>query len=123
MLESFPIALMVGTALGILSGLGVGGGSLLLLWLTLVLGMDPGIARGINLVFFLPGAVIACLFRLKQGVLQWKVIVPAAIGGCIAAFIGAHIGFALPMEALKKGFGVLLILTGLRELLYRTKTK
>ena len=106
MLESFPIALMVGTALGILSGLGVGGGSLLLLWLTLVLGMDPGMARGINLVFFLPGAVIACLFRLKQGVLQCTVIVPAAIGGVIPACLGAHIGFAVPKDALNKGSGV-----------------
>lgn len=52
MLESFPVALLVSTLLGCLSGLGIGGGSLLILWLTLVLKVDPIVARQINLLFF-----------------------------------------------------------------------
>ena len=58
MLESLPVTLLVATILGFLTGLGVGGGSLLILWLTIVLGMDQATARGINLLFFLPAAVI-----------------------------------------------------------------
>ena len=56
MLESLPVMLLVGIVLGVLSGLGIGGGSLLILWLTFVLGMDHETARGINLLFFVPSA-------------------------------------------------------------------
>lgn len=122
MLESWPVALLVGTVLGYLSGLGIGGGSLLILWLTMVLGMDHGTARGINLLFFLPAALVACLFRWKQGAVKLKNILPAILAGCIAAGVGSWIGTHLDLELLKKLFGGLLILTGLRELLYRPRT-
>jgi len=54
MLESFPVLLAIGSVLGFLAGLGVGGGSLLMLWLTLVIGTDHSVARNINLLFFIP---------------------------------------------------------------------
>lgn len=122
MLESWPVALLVGTLLGYLSGLGIGGGSLLILWLTMVLGMDHGTARGINLLFFLPAASVACLFRWKQGAVKLKNILPPIIAGCIAAAAGSWIGTHPDLQLLKKLFGGLLILTGLRELLYRPRT-
>lgn len=121
MLESLPVTLLVGTVLGFLTGLGVGGGSLLILWLTVVLGMDPNTARGINLLFFLPSALIACLFRWKQGLIPWKKILPAILAGCLAAGLFSWLSGFLPMDLLKKLFGGLLIITGLRELLYRPK--
>ena len=52
---------------GFLSGLGVGGGSLLMLWLTTVIHMDYAVAKTVNLLFFLPTALIATLFHKKQG--------------------------------------------------------
>lgn len=122
MLESWPAALIVGTVLGNLSGLGIGGGSLLILWLTIVLGMDHRIARGINLLFFLPAATVACIFRWKQGAVKLKTILPAIIAGCIAAAVCSWVGVLLDLELLKKLFGGLLIITGLRELFYRPKT-
>ena len=67
MLESFPVVLIVGTVLGFLAGIGVGGGSLLILWLTLALGMAHPQARVINLLFFLPSAVIASFFPVEAG--------------------------------------------------------
>lgn len=122
MLESWPAALIVGTVLGYLSGLGVGGGSLLILWLTIVLGMDHKIARGINLLFFLPAATVACMFRWKQGAVKLKTILPAIIAGCIAAAVCSWVGTQLDLALLKKLFGGLLLITGLRELFYRPKT-
>ena len=89
MLDSLPIALAVGTLFGFLAGLGIGGGSLLILWLTAVLGMEPSTSRGINLLFFLPAACIACLFRFRQGTLHWKRVVPAIAGGCAPAAPGS----------------------------------
>lgn len=111
--------LAVGTVLGFLTGLGVGGGSLLILWLTILAGVDQSIARGINLLFFLPSALIACCFRWKQGTLQLRKILPAIIAGCAAAGLFAWLGQNIHAEVLKKLFGVLLLFTGLRELLYR----
>ena len=116
MLESLPVALIVGTVLGFLSGLGIGGGSLLILWLTVVLGMEHSAARGINLLFFLPAAAIACVFRWKQGAVKLRNVLPAMIAGCIAAAVFSLIGTGMDMTLLKKLFGGLLIVTGIREL-------
>ena len=121
MLESFPVIILVGTLLGFLSGLGIGGGSLLIIWLTVILGMDHTSARSINLLFFLPSALIACIFRWKQGAIRWKKILPAMVSGCIAAAIFSWLGGMFQIELLKKLFGGLLILTGLRELFYRPR--
>lgn len=121
MLESLPVTLIVGTLLGFLSGVGVGGGSLLILWLTLVLGMDHSAARGINLLFFLPAAGIACFFRIRQGAVRLKAVSPAILGGCLAAAVFSWIGTLLDLTLIKKLFGVLLIATGLRELFYKPK--
>lgn len=121
MLNSFPCAVAVGTILGFLSGLGTGGGSLLILYLTLVLQMPQTDARAINLLFFIPSALIACLFRWKQGALPLKKILPAILAGSAAAAVFAYIGDSWDASLLKKGFGLLLVLTGLRELMLRPK--
>ena len=121
MLESWPIELLVGTVLGFLSGLGVGGGSLLILWLTLVLKMPQAEARGINLLFFLPSAAIACLFRWKQGRLDIKKVLPAIIAGSLMSGIFTFLSAEMDLKILRKLFGILLLVTGFRELLYKPK--
>ena len=121
MLSSFPIAMIAGLLLGFLAGLGVGGGSLLILWLTLALGMDQPTARAINLMFFICAAVSVSVFRWKQGTLQIKAILPAVLAGCVAAGLFSWLGTRLDTELAKKLFGVLLLLTGLRELFYRPR--
>lgn len=121
MVESLPVVLIVGTAMGFLTGLGIGGGSLLILWLTMVVDMDPVTARAINLLFFLPSAIIACFFRWRQGLIPWKIIFPAIIAGAVSAALFSWLGSRLDVSLLKKLFGGLLILTGLRELFYKGK--
>ena len=121
MLNSLPVSLIVGTLLGFLSGLGIGGGSLLILWLTMVLNLDPVTARGINLLFFLPAAVVACAFRVRQGSLRIRPLLPAIIAGCAAAALFSWISTALDVEILRKCFGVILIITGLREVFKKSK--
>lgn len=117
------IPLLIGTALGFLSGLGIGGGSLLILWLTLALDMAPEAARTLNLLFFIPSALTAGYFRWRQGVIPFRKILPAIISGCITAFIFSRLSIGLNTSLLKKLFGGLLIVTGLRELLYKPKAK
>lgn len=121
MLESLPVTLLIGTVLGFLSGLGIGGGSLLILWLTLVLNADPATARQINLLFFIPSALIAIYFRWKQGSVPIIKILPAILGGCIAALFASILSMNWDIALLKKLFGGLLIVTGIRELLYKPK--
>lgn len=121
MLDNLYIMIAVGSLLGFLSGLGVGGGSLLMLWLTLVLNMEHSVARSINLIFFIPSAIIASLFRWKQGTLDFKKILPAVIGGCISAAVFSVISRHIDISLIKKLFGVLLLLTGIRELIYRPR--
>ena len=121
MLNSFPMAIFAGTVLGFLAGLGVGGGSLLMLWLTLVLGFPHTTARSINLLFFIPTALISSFFRRKQGTLHYKKLLPAIILGITAAAAAGMLSRQLDMTLLKKMFGGLLLLTGLRELFYRPR--
>ena len=121
MVNSPILAVAVATALGFLAGLGVGGGSLLILWLTLVLDMVHPQARILNLLFFIPSAVIASLFRWKQGSLALRKVLPAIVAGCISAAVFSLVSQSLDMTVLKKLFGGLLLLTGLRELFYKPK--
>ena len=115
------LTLPVATLLGFLAGIGVGGGSLLMLWLTLVIGMEYAAARIINLLFFLPSAIIATLFRKKQGKVSFRKVLPAMIAGCIAAALFSYVGKRFDTELLKKIFGGLLLFTGTRELFYRPR--
>lgn len=121
MLNSIPFSIIVGVVLGFLTGLGTGGGSLLVLWLTLVLHMDPAQARLINLMFFLPAAIIATFFHWRQGRVPFKKILLPTLSGCIAAAAFAFIGQKMNTESLKKLFGVLLLFIGAKELFYRPR--
>lgn len=113
--------LPVAVVLGFLAGLGVGGGSLLMLWLTIVMGMEYSTARIINLLFFLPSALVATLFHRKQGTVSLKKILPAIIVGCVLAAISSFVGKKIDTSLLRKLFGGLLLITGLRELFYRPR--
>lgn len=119
MLNSIPVCLLVGTVLGFLAGLGVGGGSLLLIWLTVIVGIPQDQARAMNLLFFLPAAIISCLFRWKQGSLPGKKLPLPILAGCLAA--GILGSMEINETLLRKGFGILLLITGFRELFYRPR--
>lgn len=121
MLDSFGFCVVIGMLLGFLAGLGVGGGSLLLLWLTIILGVGQSTARSINLLFFIPSAVTASLFRIRHMALPVKRILPALVTGPIAAAAATWIGLRIDTEMLRTGFGVLLLITGVRELFYKPK--
>ncbi len=121
MLNSFWIAVLVGAILGFLSGLGIGGGSLLLLWLTMISGMAQEQARIINLMFFIPCASIACLFRWKDGKLKAKNALPPMLTGLCGAFLGNMVSQGLDTDLFRKFFGIFFIVCGIREICYRPR--
>ena len=113
--------LLIATILGFLTGLGIGGGSILILWLTFVLKMDSFTARGIVLLFFIPAAVISSIFRWKQGTLSITSSLPAMFSGCIAAILFSILSTTVDPHVLDKIFGIILIGAGIRELFYKKK--
>ena len=108
-------------ALGFLSGLGVGGGSLLILYLTVVLQMDPSSARTLNLLFFLPTAASALVCHWKNGYLHRPTLRSAAWPAVLLAILGAWISTSMDVEILRKPFGVYLLLSGVMLLLPQKK--
>lgn len=119
MLDSGIVSFAVALVLGFLAGLGVGGGSLLIMWLTLVLGMEHPQARIINLLFFIPAALISSFFRWKQGSLNLKPVLPSVIAGCISAGVFSMISRHLDTGIVQTIFGIILLLAGIRELWYK----
>lgn len=115
------IPVLVSTVLGFLAGMGVGGGSLLLLWLTQVVGMAHPQARILNLLFYLPAAIVATVFHKKANKLDRTIILSGAVTGCTLSVIFSILSRFLDIELLKKMLGGLLILTGLREVFYRPR--
>ena len=112
---------LISTVLGFLSGLGIGGGSLLILYLTIVLGQSQEAARAMNLLFFIPSALIASLFHIHQGSVNLKDILPGILAGCLTAALSSLASGFLDTRLLRKLLGGLLIVTGIRELFYRER--
>jgi len=117
----FLFAILIGTVLGFLAGMGVGGGSLLLLWLTQVVMMEQAQAKILNLLFYLPAALVTTFFHAKQKRIQQGITVPALICGCISATVFSLIASNINTESAKKLLGGLLILIGIREIFYRPR--
>ena len=121
MLNSFWFNLLLGVIFGTMAGLGIGGGSLLVVWLTTVLNLPAQTARVINLLFFIPTAAISTLLRQRQNDLPLRPLLPAILCGCIAAIIFSRLSTAIEDTTLKRLFGILLVFTGTKELFYRAR--
>ena len=110
------IPVLTGFGTGILSAWGVGGGTLLLLIMTLFLGVDQTTAQGINLLYFLPTAGMGLLFHRKNGLLDKQVIRRAVPVGLPAAAVAAWLANAVDVTILRKPFGVFLLFVGMTTL-------
>lgn len=110
------IPFLAGAATGVLSGFGVGGGTLLLVYMTAFAGLDQHLAQGINLLYFLPAGLTALPAHLKNGYIAKPVLLPAIVAGLLCAGLAAWGATALDVGALRKCFGAFLILVGLWEL-------
>lgn len=108
--------LIIGFLAGFAGGLGVGGGGILLLYLTAFAGTDQLAAQGINLVFFLPVAVSALFLHIKNGFVKWKTAVFAVLFGIPGVFIGSFLAEKIEPTVLRLIFSLLLLFIGTREL-------
>ena len=112
---SFILYLIVGFVAGVLGGMGMGGGTVLIPALTVLLGVNQRIAQAANVLAFLPMAAIALPEHKKNGLLRtddvWEIIIPAVI----TTVLGGLIMSVLPVKVLQKLFGYFLIALAVKQ--------
>ena len=87
----------------------MGGGTILILLLSLFMNLDQHIAQATNLVFFIPTAIAAIIVGIKNKNILWKQAIPIVISGVIGAGISANISSHMEVEILRKLFGAFLL--------------
>ena len=120
-MNNWILPLIVGGATGVLSGFGVGGGTLLLVYMTAFAGVEQHLAQGINLLYFLPAGLMALPAHIRNGYIAKEALVPAIGAGLLCAALAAWVATALEVEQLRKFFGVFLVVVGVMELFEREK--
>ena len=116
-----PFLFALGT--GVLSAWGVGGGTLLLVCMTLFLGVEHRDAQTVNLLFFLPTAGIGLLFHRKNGFLDRDVWRQTAVPGALASLAGALFAASVDVSLLRRPFGLFLLYSGASMLISAGKRK
>lgn len=108
---------------GILASLGLGGGMVLILYLTLFGGTNQLEAQGVNLIFFLPIAALSLIFHTKNKLVEWKKVLPSLITGCIFALTFSLIAINIHTDVLSRLFGGFITLTGVYMLIKKYKNR
>lgn len=112
---------LIGFLAGFAGGLGVGGGGILLLYLTAFSETNQLSAQGINLVFFLPTAAAALFLHFKNGFVKWKTTLLSVLFGIPAVFFGFFIAESMDKALLRAVFALLLLFIGVKELFRKEK--
>ena len=109
------LSIIFGLISGIVTGLGMGGGTVLILLLSLFMGVEQHIAQATNLVFFVPTALAAIVMNLRQKNVDIKLAINISFFGIIGAIIGAIISNNINSENLRKYFAIFILIIALHE--------
>ena len=112
---------IIGVATGIISGFGIGGGSLLVLYLTAVTEMSQHTAGGINLLYFIGCAPAALIGHIKNKLVKWQVVLWCSLAGVAVAIPTSLLANHFNSDWLRRLFGLLLLYIGIKELRAGTK--
>lgn len=107
---------------GLLGSMGFGGGSVLIIYLTLFANTDQVTAQGINLLFFIPCAIISVIINIKNKLVKYKVGVYLIIGGFIGIAVGAFTVSLIDPTLLSKLFGGFIFIIGIITLFQKPKS-
>lgn len=113
--------ILVGIISGIITGLGMGGGSILILILVAFMSISQHIAQATNLIFFIPTAVIAIIIHIKNGNVEKKVGKKLFIVTILGSAIGAYLTSFIEPKNLTKYFGIFLLIIGVYEIITTIK--
>lgn len=96
--------------------MGVGGGMILIVYLTVFAGYSQLSAQGINLIYFIPIALLSVIIHTKNRLIEWKKIIPSLIAGTVFSVVGAYAASYIGSEILGKIFGGFIFIIGIKEL-------
>lgn len=108
--------ILIGLVSGIVSGTGMGGGTILIFLLSFLMGIEQHIAQATNLIFFIPTSIVAIIVNLKNKNIDLKLAILISIFGIFGAIIGANISIHTDVRILKKCFGIFLALITINEI-------
>lgn len=110
------LALLAGLLSGIAGAMGLGGGAVLIIYLALFTDVSQLTAQGINLMFFIPTAVVAVTVYAVKKRIKWKLTLKIAAWGMLGAVYGIYFTGIFGGEITGKIFGALLIAAGICEI-------
>lgn len=105
-----------------LAGMGIGGGGLLIIYLTLIRNTDPAAARYENLIFFVLTAGFSLFYHLRRRKIPWKAVSVIILFGSIGALLGCWFSGVVDSGLLRIFFGIFLIASGVL-MLFKQKNK
>lgn len=108
-------ALLAGSATGVLSGMGVGGGTLLVIYLVNLAGVTQLEAQGINLLYFLPTAGVSLIAHIKNKLVEKEAFFWCVAAGIPTAIAGSLWAVSMDTLLLRKIFGGLLVGAGVLQ--------
>ncbi|MGI6607198.1 MAG: sulfite exporter TauE/SafE family protein [Peptococcia bacterium] len=108
---------LIGLGMGILSGLAIGGGTLLVPALVFFMHVPQQTAQGICLASFIPTALVAVLTHLRQKNVDLKLAFSLTIGAIVGALVGSTLANHVDAALLRKIFGAFLFGMGVYEVL------
>jgi uncharacterized membrane protein YfcA len=114
--------ILTGLLSGIISGMGIGGGVILIPSLVLFSEVAQIQAQGVNLVVFIPSAIIALITHKKEGNLDSKYNKKIIIGGIIGALVGSIIAIKIEEDNLRRYFGIFLLAVGIYEFFKKNRS-
>ena len=112
---------LIGVVSGIVSGTGMGGGTILIFLLTFVMGVEQRVAQATNLLFFVPTSLIAIIVNLKNKNLDIKTGIIISVFGIFGAIVGANLAIHMDVNILKKCFRIFLSAIAVNEIYSITK--
>ena len=107
--------IIFGIIAGIVTGLGMGGGTILIFLLSLFIGVEQHIAQATNLVFFIPTSLAAIIINLKQKNIDLKLAIYISFFGIIGAIVGAIISNNISSENLRRYFAIFILIIAIHE--------
>ena len=110
------IVALIGLVAGVLAGLfGIGGGVVIVPALILLAGFGVTKAAGTSLAaLLLPVGALGAWQYWQAGLIDLRAALVLAVGILLGAYLGARLGISLPAATVQRGFGVLLVVVGLR---------
>lgn len=106
----FVLYFLTGIAAGVLGGMGMGGGTLLIPMLSIFFGTNQHVAQAINLISFIPMAIVALIIHSKNKLVDTKGVLYMIIPGVIACVVSCFVAKSIQNDLLKRLFGAFLLI-------------